>query len=236
MRKSWERILMTHGSEAGVTAMRNSWDEMLMTHGSEAGVIAMRKDKDKMLTIRASEADKIKSSARRPLPQKLIRRFGTRDPFEIAAGLGFIVKIRNDFKKQRGSFAVILGNVFIFINGSLSEEMQRMVCAHELGHALLHRELVTDSPWILEHELFDMKDRTEYEANLFAANLLIDETEMAEMLEEGRDVSETAAYFHVNVNLLLLKLADMNDTVKNKLPFIPKSDFLGKVGDRDGSM
>ncbi len=167
------------------------------------------------------------------LPQKLIQKFGTRDPFIIAERLHYTVIKRNDFKIQRGSFAVVLGNVFLFINANLSEEMQRMVCAHELGHALLHRSLVTDMPWILEHELFDMKDHTEYEANLFAADLLIDEEEMLTLLKKGYDVVQTASACRINVNLLLIKLADMKESFRDKLPFIPGNRFLGNIVDNE---
>lgn len=160
------------------------------------------------------------------IPEKLIKRFGTRDPFEIAEGLNYIIKFRNDFKACRGFFAVVLGHGFIFINSSLSQEMQLMVCAHELGHALLHRDLITNSPWVLEHELFDMKTRTEYEANLFAANLLIDEKEMTELLEDGYDIPQTASALNINVNLLLIKLAQMSDIPKNRLACPKKYSFL----------
>ena len=61
------------------------------------------------------------------LPRQLIRRFETRDPFEIAEKMGITVLIRSDFNRQKGAFAVI-GNIsFIFINGRLSEYMQRLV-------------------------------------------------------------------------------------------------------------
>ncbi len=156
----------------------------------------------------------------------LVKKYHTRDPFAIAGELGFIINKRNDFKRQRGSFAVVLGNVFLFINANQSDEMQRMVCAHELGHALLHRELVTASPWILEHELFDIRSSAEYEANLFAAEMLIDETEMRKLLQEGYDVLQTARAMRINVNLLLLKLAAMEEFMKKSLPYLPDSRFL----------
>ena len=75
------------------------------------------------------------------LPRRLIRRYHTNDPFEIAAALDITVMERSDFQRQKGAFKVVLHNSFIFINATMSNEMKRIVCAHELGHALLHRSL-----------------------------------------------------------------------------------------------
>lgn len=75
------------------------------------------------------------------LPRRLIRKFKCNDPFELAEALDIDVMERADFKRQKGAFKVILNDSFIFINANLSDEMKRLVCAHELGHALLHRSL-----------------------------------------------------------------------------------------------
>ena len=93
------------------------------------------------------------------LPKSLIRKYHTRDPFEIAEALGIEVVMCPEFKRQKGVFTVILRNCLILINANLSEEMQRIVCAHELGHALLHRKMATASGGLMEFELFDINDQ-----------------------------------------------------------------------------
>lgn len=162
------------------------------------------------------------------ISNSLVRQFGSRDPFAIADGLGFTVTFREDFKHQRGAFAIILRNVFIFINSNLCDEMQRMVCAHELGHALLHRGIAAKSPWILEHELFDMRNKAEYEANLFAASLLIDKDELYSLLKNGMDVIQAASCMKVNVNLILMYITMERDipSGSRRLPFLPDAAFL----------
>ena len=55
-----------------------------------------------------------------------------------------------------------------------------------------------------------MRDKTEYEANVFAANLLINEVEMIGLLKEGRSAYETAMILKTEPNLLDIKLANMN--------------------------
>lgn len=63
----------------------------------------------------------------------LVRRFGTRDPFQIAGELGISVLLREDFGSLKGMYRVIKRNRFIFLNKDLGDRMLRIVCAHELG-------------------------------------------------------------------------------------------------------
>ena len=191
------------------------------------------------------------------LVQKLLNRYQTRDPFRLAKYLGIQVKVLDTLQQQKGFFTVIMNVSFLFINGNLSEEMQQIVCAHELGHALLHRNRCTpghsraeknaaqgnvskknQSSLFLEWELFDIKDDTEYEANAFAANLLIDEEEMLSYFADGCDVVQAARALNVNVNLLMIKLIEMQGRggTPQNLPYIPRRNFLGTISDDAGSL
>lgn len=173
------------------------------------------------------------------IARNLISRFDTRDPEEIAKALGFKVKRRYDLKRQKGFFKVIGNICFIFVNANLSKQMQRMVIAHELGHAVMHKKLCVEMGGIIEFELFDMTSETEYDANVFQATLLIDEDEMLGYLKEGNDLVFTAKSMNINVNLLLLKLNVMNQENSEynfNLPYIPKRDFLGTIDDSAGEL
>lgn len=165
------------------------------------------------------------------LPRRLIRRYRSSDPFELADALNITVLERGDFKRQKGAFKVILNNSFIFINANMSDEMKRLVCAHELGHALLHRSLGKTQAGLMEFELFNITDTTEYEANLFAANLLLDEDTIGSLIQDGYDVVQIARSLGTNVNLLLLKLQQMNDDNHLRLPDMPNRNFLGTISD-----
>ena len=98
----------------------------------------------------------------------LVRRCGTRDPFRIAQELGIEVLFCDDFGPLKGMYRVIKRNRFIFINKDLSSRMQRIVCAHELGHDQLHRHLAKGNT-LQEFMLYDMATKPEYEANIVAA-------------------------------------------------------------------
>ena len=69
------------------------------------------------------------------------KRYGSRDPFEIARQLGINVMLCKNFGSLKGMYRVIKRNRFIFLNNSLDENMLRIVCAHELGHDQLHRNM-----------------------------------------------------------------------------------------------
>ena len=66
----------------------------------------------------------------------------TNNPFEIAEKYGIKVLIRNvnigDFKAQ--TLKMEGYPTIISINGLYSTLSQKVLCAHELGHALLHTE------------------------------------------------------------------------------------------------
>ncbi len=172
-------------------------------------------------------------AAIRPICLELKKRYHSADPYVIAEEKRITVLERGDFKRQKGAFMVIAGNDFIFLNGNLSEPMQRAVCAHELGHALLHRDLCRGG--FLEYELFNMADRREYEANVFAAELLLKDREILEMARSGRDVTQMAQLLNVNVNLVLIKLNQMNRRgYEFRLPRTVKNDFLGSAEDGVG--
>ena len=169
------------------------------------------------------------------IPEKLIKRFGTRDPFEIAHILGYSVKFINT-KKQKGFCKILLNNFFIFINENMSPQMQRMTCAHELGHLLLHRDVLKRELFLAEMEIFDITDQKELEANEFAASLLIDDEELLQLLREEYDVVTAASMLDVNVNMLMVKLLVMKKNGYSfDLPFNPKAGFMGTIEDRADS-
>ncbi|MNP68056.1 hypothetical protein D3C76_1639610 [compost metagenome] len=64
---------------------------------------------------------------------------------------------------------------YIAIHSDLSEEWQRLICAHELGHALLHPGI--SRFWIDEHT-FLYAGKYEREANRFAVHLLLGEEKL----------------------------------------------------------
>lgn len=109
----------------------------------------------------------------------LVRKYGTRDPFRIADALGISVA-RVPLSGIRGFYHDMKRCKIIYIDDSLCDADARFVCAHELGHALLHRgcnRIFMDS-----HTYFAV-NRYEIEADRFAVDLLFDDDDLRDFLE-----------------------------------------------------
>ncbi len=142
--------------------------------------------------------------------ESLVRRYGTRDPFSIAEGLGIIVKECPGFGPLKGMYTVIKRNRFIFLNDSLDDTTKRIVCAHEIGHDQLHRDLVKNGA-LKEFTLYDMKSTPEYEANIVCAEILLDTDEvLSHIYEDHYTAAQIASIMHTDINLVALKVAHLN--------------------------
>lgn len=135
--------------------------------------------------------------------QSLVKRRKTRDPFEIARAEGIHVLLADDFKNLKGMYKVIKRSRFIFVNSSLDKPMRRIVCAHELGHDMLHRERAK-LDILNDTLLFGVESKMEYEANIFAALLLLDSEEVLAMAKNGYTAQYIAATMCTDVNLVAL--------------------------------
>ncbi|MFI3327286.1 MAG: ImmA/IrrE family metallo-endopeptidase, partial [Clostridia bacterium] len=143
--------------------------------------------------------------------QKLIKQTGSRDPFEIADTLGIEVSFHQDFGNLKGMYSVIKRNRYIFINDNLSEQMQRVVCAHELAHDQLHRHLAKKKT-LHEFMLYDMSSTPEYEANMVASELLIDTDEILDYIYTyNYSLEQIASAFNTDVNLVGLKIGYLRE-------------------------
>ena len=112
---------------------------------------------------------------------KLVVKYQSRNPYEICDGLGIKVK-QKDLGEEIKAYYYCTSRIRnIVLNNRISEEMQRILVAHELGHDRLHKE-IAQLKGFQEVELFVKSITTEYEANLFAAELLIDDEEVLGLL------------------------------------------------------
>ena len=127
---------------------------------------------------------------------------------------------------------MIKRNRFIFLNNSLDENMLRIVCAHELGHDQLHRNMAKTTP-IHEFMLYDMKSKPEYEANIVAAEILMDSDEVLRYIYEyGYTAEQIASAMSTDINLVALKVAHLATLGYNLHALEHKSNFLNNVPSR----
>lgn len=103
------------------------------------------------------------------LISKLINTHGTNDPFKIARYLDIEV-IDWPLNEVMGLYSKLIRQKFIFLNEDLALYERKFVCAHELGHALLHPD--SNTPKLTRYS-FRSELKVEREANYFGTNLLI---------------------------------------------------------------
>ncbi len=100
----------------------------------------------------------------------IVSSFDTNNPYIIAEELGFFITESELPSSIKGERIVIdyLNETHIVINSSLDEYKKKFVCAHELGHCLLHEE----SSMFFIQETHEVLGKYEREANEFAVKLL----------------------------------------------------------------
>ena len=158
--------------------------------------------------------------------QLRVRKSKTRIPFVIAEDNGIMLLFDANLKNLKGMYTIIKRNRIIIINDNMPEQMQNIVCAHELGHDALHRSFAKNGA-LQEFMLYDMKSRPEYEANMYAADLLLDDDEVMELAKEGYDMQQVASILNTDINLVGLKMASMNYRGYDlRIGIEPRSDFL----------
>ena len=101
--------------------------------------------------------------------ETLIKKYNTTDPFAIANALGIRIVYEN-LGAIYGYFDVHFRVKKIHLNNSIDESLLHFVCAHELGHSVLHPDLNT--PFLSKYTLFSI-DKIERQANTFAVELLL---------------------------------------------------------------
>jgi Zn-dependent peptidase ImmA (M78 family) len=138
----------------------------------------------------------------------MVKQTGTRNPMKIASEIGVMLRYSEELDKLLGLYTYRWKHRIILLNDKMEEIMARMVCAHELGHDALHRD-IAKGEGLKEFVLFNMKDTTEYEANAFAAHLIIDDDDIYSMSKEKYDVVQMAKMLNVNINLVLIKLQEL---------------------------
>ena len=160
----------------------------------------------------------------------IVNSCGTHDSICLAHELGIFVHEYNDFKKLLGMYTYINKERHILLNANMDDLVMQMVCGHEIGHDILHRDAAKRSQGLQEFVLFDIRNSMEYEANAFAAHLRIDDDELLPLMEQGCDVVQMASIMGTNVNLMLIKLNELNRMGwRLNLPYIPRSNFLKDV-------
>lgn len=162
--------------------------------------------------------------------QKLLRKFRTRDPFEIIREAPDMKLWRTDAFRPDGlkGFATIQNRIkYAVVNDRLPSEEQRVVAGHELGHLIRHEARLRICP-MRDFQIYEAPGRLEREANFFAADLLLDDGEVLDLIHsDGADFFSVARTLHVPAPFLAFKLYSLVERGHSmRLPVELDSGFL----------
>lgn len=115
--------------------------------------------------------------------RKLVLRYKTNDPFELAMCLNINVWFADLGSGTRGLYVKKLWHRYIIIHERLDGAWARFVCAHELAHDRLHPGL--NRFWLDDRSFFNV-GKFERQANKFALRLLT----VNDTLQVGESVFE----------------------------------------------
>ena len=160
----------------------------------------------------------------------IVKSCGTRDTLKIARALGIHLHFLDNLNDLLGMYTYRHKERHILLNSNMEYLIMQMVCGHEIGHDTFHRDLANGNEPLPEFVLFDMRTKHEYEANAFASHLIIDDDELIDLMKQDYDVVQLSAAMGTNINLMLIKLNELNRMGwQLNLPYVPHSDFLKNV-------
>ena len=128
----------------------------------------------------------------------LKRKYDTSNPFDLATCLGISV-IFEDLGAINGYYNKQFRMKQIHINQNLPEHIQKLTCAHELGHALLHPD--ENTSFLRNCTLFSV-DKLEIEANQFAIELLLPDDVFIEYINLGYSLEQISRITGYTKNLI----------------------------------
>ena len=165
--------------------------------------------------------------------ERLKRKFHETDPFLLCDAMGIILLYEPMGTYPgacKGFFLAQCRKRSITVNSDLPEAIQRIIVTHELGHAVLHAKAVGVKAFH-DFELFDSTSLMEYEANIFAAEFLMDDDDVLEKLNEDISFFGAASLLRVPPELLDFKFRLMKRNGYKLIdpPLMANSNFLKNV-------
>ena len=161
--------------------------------------------------------------------EQLKKKYHESDPFKLCKAMGIKLifqSLGKDSDSVKGFFLEFKRIRTITVNDDLPLLIQKFIVAHELGHAELHRKQGISA--FHEVTLYDESSLCEKDANLFAAELLLEDDEVLQALNEDNTFFTAAAMLNVPPELLDFKFRVLKWKGYKIVepPIISRSNFL----------
>ena len=156
-------------------------------------------------------------------------KYRVSDPFELCSEMCIILlpkPLGTAPNAIKGFFLEIKRIKTITVNSDLPQIIQKIIVAHEIGHAALHHRSGIHA--FHEVAMFDESSDMEREANLFAAEFLLRDDEVFETLNSDTTFFTAAAKLYVPIELLDFKFRIMKWKGYKMIepPILANSNFL----------
>ena len=141
---------------------------------------------------------------------ELVEKYDERDPFLLCRDMGIKLLFQSmgtDPDAVKGFFLEYKRIRTITVNSDLPQIIQRIIVAHEICHAEHHRKGGIHA--FHEIALFDQTSEFEKDANLFAAELLLEDGDVLDALNRDTTFFSAAAALLVPPELLDFKFRIM---------------------------
>jgi Zn-dependent peptidase ImmA (M78 family) len=136
------------------------------------------------------------------LANSVVKKYDTRNPFEILRSMGVTI-VFFPLHGVNGFYQYFQKCDIIYIDERLTELQKMFVCAHELGHMVMHKK---NNAIFMDTRTNFNTCKYELEADRFAVNLLIPDNEIEEHLEFT--TAQLSRLFGYDKKLIELRLKD----------------------------
>ena len=171
--------------------------------------------------------------------KRIKNKYDEPDPYRLCQAMGILLLYESMGIYEgacKGFFLMQSRKKSITINSDLPEHLQRIILAHEIGHAVLHRN-TTGIKAFHDFAMFDETSQFEYEANIFAAEYLMDDNDILELLNDDLSFFEAASMLNVPAELLDFKFRILKRKGYKIIdpPILANGDFLKRISTACGA-
>lgn len=116
--------------------------------------------------------------------ERFAAQYGTHDPFELLDAMNVVVTFSDRFASDglKGFCTIMNKTRYVVINDKLSKIDKRVVAGHEAGHIIRHASDLKVGAF-QDNDIYMATGKKEREANVFAADFLIRDTDVLDLMQ-----------------------------------------------------